>query len=355
MNSRLARLRRALRKRGLDAFLISSLPNVRYLTGFSGSNGLCVVTGTEAVLVTDSRYALQSRMEVRRCRRIISPLGLFEAVAEDGLLKRRLNVGFESHHLSYAQFRTLKRLFPRHSLSGQTELVEEIAIVKDLAEVRNIRDAARVSGKVFAEVIPLIRPGVREVDLAAEISFLQKLYGGERDAFEPIVASGENAALPHARPTKKRIRKGETVILDFGTTCNGYSSDITRTVAVGKISPRAREMYALVLKAHAAAMAAAREGIPARELDAVARETMRKAGYGRYFIHSLGHGLGLSIHERPRVSPLSREVLQAGSVITIEPGLYVPGVGGVRIEDDVVLTRNGCIVLSDAPRELMIL
>ncbi len=355
MSSRLVRLRRELKERGLDALLVSSLPNVRYLTGFSGSNGLCVVTGTDMVLITDSRYARQSRMEARRCKRVVTSLGLFEAVAADGMLGKRRKVGIESHHLSYAQYRSLKRLFPRQRFSGHAEIVESLALVKDPAEIESIRNAALISGRVLSEIVPLLRPGVREADIAAEISFLQKRHGGERDAFEPIVASGERAVLPHAVPTGKKIRSGEMVILDFGTTCNGYCSDITRTVAMGKTSRRAREMYALVLDAHTAAMAAARAGLPARDLDAVARERLRKAGYGRYFVHSLGHGIGLNIHERPRISPLSTERLQAGSVVTIEPGLYVPGVGGVRIEDDVVLTRTGCRVLTDAPRELMIL
>ncbi len=248
----------------MNALLVTSLTNIRYLTGFSGSNGLCVVTGSEAVLVTDSRYARQSRLEAPHCRRIISPLGLFEAVASDGMLKRRPIVGFESHHLSYAQYRSLKRLFPRHRLAGQREVVEEIAMIKDPAEVGSIRNAARISARTFAEVIPLIRPGVRESELAAEISYLQKRHGSERDAFEPIVASGKNAVLPHARPTAKRIRHGELVILDFGATSGGYCSDITRTVAVGKVSRRAREMYALVLGAHAAAIAAARAAAAAK-------------------------------------------------------------------------------------------
>lgn len=355
MSSRIARLRRELRRRGLNALLVSSLPNIRYLTGFSGSNGLCVVTGSEAVLVTDSRYSHQSRREAPDCRRIISSLNPFDAIALDGMLKRRVYVGFESQHLLYAQYRYLKKAFPRHELCGQEELVEELALVKDASEIESIRSAARISGKVFSEVISLIRPGVREADLAAEISYLQKRHGGERDAFEPIVASGRNSVLPHASPTGKKIRPGEMVILDFGTTRNGYCSDITRTVAVGKVPRRALELYALVLDAHAAAMAAARAGMTARALDAVARDRLAGAGYRRYFSHSLGHGLGLSIHERPRVSPLGKETLHAGSVITIEPGLYVPGVGGVRIEDDVVLTRTGCDVLTDAPRELMIL
>jgi len=344
-----------MQDRGLEAFLVSSLPNIRYLSGFTGSHGLCVVTRAEAVLITDSRYARQSRMEARRCRRIITAFGLFETVRADGMLKMRRRVGFESHHVSYAQYRSLKRLFPRVSFSGQTDVVEEIALVKDPVEVESIRKAALISDRVFAEIVPLIRPGVMEAEIAAEISYLLKSHGGERDAFEPIVASGERAVLPHARPTEKRIRRGEMVILDYGTTCNGYCSDITRTVVVGRASRRAREMYALVLDAHAAAIAAARAGITARELDAVARERLRLAGYGRYFVHSLGHGIGLSIHERPRISPLSTERLQVGSVVTFEPGLYVPGVGGVRIEDDVVLTGTGCRVLSGAPRELMIL
>ena len=355
MSTRLARLRQEMHERGMDAFFVSSLPNVRYLSGFSGSNGLCVVTGKEMVLVTDSRYARQSRVEARRCRRIVTSQGLIEAVAEDGNLKRVRNAGFEPDHISYAQYRSLKRLFPGVTFLGHGDLGEDLALTKDPAEVENIRKSAGISDRVFMEVVSLIRPGVKEVELAAEISYLQKRHGGERDAFEPIVASGERALLPHARATGKRIKRGEMAILDFGTTCGGFCSDLTRTVAVGKPSSRAREMYALVLEAHGAAIAAARGGMMARDLDAVARGILQRAGYGRYFVHSLGHGLGLSIHERPRVSPLSREELRSGSVITIEPGLYVPGVGGVRIEDDVLLTRTGCRVLTGAPRELMIL
>ncbi len=355
MNSRLARLRQELRNRDLDAFLVTSLPNVRYLTGFSGSNGLCVVTGREAVLFTDTRYARQSKMEAKGCRRVITRRALFEAAALEGLLKHRRTLGFESHHVSYAQYRSLKRLFPRHKLSGQGELVENLALIKDPSEIKAIQEAGEIASRVFLEIVQLIRPGVSEMDIAAEISYLLKRQGGERDAFEPIVASGERGVLPHVRPTTQRIRQGVMVILDFGTTRNGYCSDITRTVAVGKVPRRAVEMYALVLDAHAAAIQAAKGGLPARELDAIARERLHKAGYGRYFVHSLGHGLGLNIHERPRVSPLSSEVLQVGNCITIEPGLYVPGIGGVRIEDDIVLTKTGCNVLTHAPRELMIL
>jgi Xaa-Pro aminopeptidase len=355
MNSRLVRLRRELRRRGLGALLVTSPPHIRYLTGFSGSNGLCVVTQGDLALFTDSRYLRQSAIEAKRCRRVISTLGLMEAVADDGILARCVDVGFEAEYLSYAAYRSLKKFFPRQRFSGETEFVEEIALIKEPREIERIRAAALISSRVCKEILPLIRPGVPEADLAAEISSLQKKFGGERDAFEPIVASGEAALQPHGKPTRKRIRKGELVILDFGTTCGGYCSDLTRTVAVGHASRRQREMYALVQDAHAAAVAAARAGMTARELDAVARDIFRKAGAGRFFIHSLGHGLGLSIHERPRVSQLSSEVLQAGSVITIEPGLYVPGVGGVRIEDDVVLTRTGCKPLTDAPRELMIL
>jgi Xaa-Pro aminopeptidase len=355
MNSRLARLRNEMRRRGLDAVLVTFLPNVRYLSGFSGSHGLCVVTRNEAVLVTDSRYARQSRMEAKRWRCIVSTLPLLDAIEAEGVLRRHRRVGFEADHLSYAQYRSMKRLFPRLSFTGSSDLVEDIALVKDASEVENIRKAARISDRVFGEILSVIRPGVRESEVAAEISYLLKSHGGEQDAFEPIVASGERAILPHARATTKRIRRGDMVILDFGTTCKGYCSDITRTVAVGRASRRAREVYALVLDAHGAAVAAAKAGLMARELDAVARDRFRRAGFGKYFVHSLGHGLGLSVHERPRISPLGKEQLQDGSVVTIEPGLYVPGVGGVRIEDDVVLDRTGCRVLTAAPRELMTL
>jgi Xaa-Pro aminopeptidase len=342
-------------REGLGAFIVSSLPNIRYLTGFSGSSGLCVVHKNEAFFLTDSRYIIQSRMEVKAWKRLIVADGLFDEVARRRLLKGCRRVGFESHALTYAQYRMLRKLVVGTSFVSTKDVVESIALVKDEKEIECIRTAVRISDRVFGDVLGFIRSGVAELEIAAEISYLHKKYGAEKDAFDPIVASGERGSLPHARASSKRIKNGEMITLDFGCTVRGYNSDITRTVAVGRASDRARKVYEAVRGAQLDAIHAARAGMLAKDLDGVARERIKKEGYGRYFNHSLGHGLGLQIHERPRVSFLSKERLVSGSVITIEPGVYIPGFGGVRIEDDIVLTLSGCEVLNAAPKEFLIL
>jgi len=351
---RIALLRERMQRLGLDAFIVSSLPNVRYLSGFSGSNGLCVVRKNEASFLTDSRYTQQSRREVKSWKRVIAMNGLFEETVRHGLLRGCRNVGFESHALTYAQYRTLKNLVNDVPFVSTKDVVESIALVKEKREVECIRAAVRISDRVFDEVLHSIKPGVTELEIAAEISYQHKKYGAERDAFEPIVASGERGALPHARASSKKIRNRELVTLDFGCTVRGYNSDITRTVAVGNASVKARNLYNVVLNAQLEAIGAAKAGMFARDLDAVARHRITSEGYGKYFIHSLGHGLGLQVHEAPRVSSLSKEELVPGSVITIEPGIYIPRFGGIRIEDDVLLTSDGCEVLNTAPKNFMI-
>jgi Xaa-Pro aminopeptidase len=352
--SRISRLQEKVHERGLDALLVSSLPHIRYLTGFSGSNALCIVGAARRFFLTDVRYTLQSRQEVKGWRRVVSPLGLYESAAEQRLLARARNVGFEEEHVTQAQYRTLRRLFPGVRFRTTSGLVEEMTLVKDPSEIGRIKRAVDLTDAVFAEILSDIRPGVREREIAAEISYRQKVHGAEGDAFDSIVVAGKRGALPHGKPTGKRIRPGEFVTLDFGCIVDGYHSDLTRTVAVGRASPRMKQMYNAVLEAQRAAIDAARAGMLARDLDSVARNSLHAAGFGKYFTHSLGHGLGLVIHERPRVSRLSTERLVAGTVITIEPGIYLPGVAGIRIEDDVVITENGCRVLTKAPKDLMI-
>jgi Xaa-Pro aminopeptidase len=356
VSRRVTRLRELMQMRDLDAMIVSSLPSVRYLTGITGSHALCVLTRRAAVFVTDTRYTLQSRAEVASLyRRLIARAGLFEALAQSRFLGRAGRIGFEANDLSYSQYRVLKRLFPEAALQPLSELIENLMLLKEPGEIASIRTAARISDRVFRDVLQVLRPGLRERELAAEISYLQKKAGADGDAFDVIVASGERAALPHARASEKRIRTGEPVVMDFGCTVNGYCCDITRTVFVGKASRRARDVYRAVLEAQERAVAAARGGMTARELDAVARTAIEQAGYGPHFNHSLGHGLGLRIHERPRISYLSSERLKSGMVVTIEPGIYLPGWGGVRIEDDVVLRDDGCDRLTAATKELLVL
>jgi Xaa-Pro aminopeptidase len=351
---RIALVREQMRHEGLDALIVSSLPNVRYLTGFSGTNGLCVIRKKSTFFLTDGRYVRQSKAEVRASSLVIAKNGLFEEAAQRRLFQDCHFVGFESHTLTYAQYRTLKKLVSGVSFVSTKDVVEEVALVKEKKELDHIRAAVRISDRVFSELLHVIKPGVAELDVAAEISYLHKKFGAEKDAFEPIVASGERGSIPHARASAKKIRHRELVTLDFGCTVRGYNSDITRTVAAGGASLQSRNLYDVVLDAQLEAIRAARAGLMARDLDAVARDRISARGYGRFFIHSLGHGLGLQVHERPRVSALSKERLVAGSVITIEPGVYIPRFGGVRIEDDVLLTSQGCEVLNKAPKNLLV-
>ena len=353
--ARIAGLRERMSEHALDALLVTSLPGIRYLTGFSGSSALAVVTAKRAYFVSDSRYALQSRREVRLFRRIIGRRGLLEDAAASHALRGCRTVGFESDAMTYSQYRALRRIFPGVRFRPGDGIVESMALVKEAREVACIAQAASISDAVFSDVLKILRPGLTELEIAGEISWLNRRRGSESDPFEVIVASGPRAAMPHARPTARKIRKGEFILLDFGSTVRGYCSDLTRTVAMGRVTGRLREAYRAVLEANARASAAARGGMTARSLDAAARRCIRARGFGRYFVHALGHGLGLRVHERPRISALSREVLQTGSIITIEPGVYIPGCGGVRIEDDVLLGDTGCRVLTRSPRELTVL
>jgi Xaa-Pro aminopeptidase len=351
MHSRLTRLRSSMREHGLDALLVTSLPNVRYLTRFTGSSGLCLVSRRNAWFVTDGRYSAQSEHEVVGWRRIVSDSTLFDALDTRGLVAGLRNVGVEGDHLSYSLVLQLRRRFKRVRFLPTRDLVEDLALTKESGEIAEIRRAIRITERVYGEILRLIRPGVSERDIAAEISFRQKRYGADRDAFEPIVASGPRSALPHARPTGRKMRRGDLVVLDFGSVVRGYGSDLTRTVCVGDAPAKARRMHAVVLEAQRRAIAVARPGIAVRELDGVARSSIVSAGYR--FPHALGHGLGLRAHERPWISRLGRDVLREGNVVTIEPGVYVPGYGGVRIEDDVLITGSGCRVLTHVPRELI--
>jgi len=344
---RLAAIRRSLEPSKLDALLVTYLPNVRYLTGFSGSSGFCIISPRSQYFLTDDRYRDQAGEEVTAYRVIVSKESLFAAVLKARLLAGRTRVGFEGQYLSVESLQSLRRMFGRVTFVPTRSLVERFASVKDDSEIARIRRAAEITDKVFRKIVVLLRAGMSEQDVAAEIGYYHRKYGAEGDAFEPIVASGWRGAFPHARASTKRIRKGELVTLDFGCRFEGYHSDLTRTVAVGKPTQRAKRIYRVVLDAQVKAVEAARSGVTARALDSVARMHIQKRGFGRFFRHSLGHGLGLQVHEAPRISSMSREILRSGNVVTIEPGVYVPGFG-------VVIRDGGCEVLNKSPKELLV-
>jgi Xaa-Pro aminopeptidase len=344
-----------MREQNVAALVVSLLSNVRYLTGFTGSHGVAVITSSDAWFLTDTRYRTQSAHEVRGFSRIITMHDLWKTIASRRLLGGCRRVAFESEAVTYAQYALFRNAVNRATLVPSRNLVEGLAIVKDAEELASLSRAVEISDRVFLEILPLLRPGVSEREIAAEISYRQRCHGAEGDAFEPIVAGGTRGASPHARASAKAVKSGEFVTLDFGCTVDGYCSDLTRTIGVGRIERGRREAYATVLGAQREAIDVARAGMVASDLDAVARARIVADGFGRFFTHSLGHGLGLRIHERPRVSRLSTDKLQVGSVITIEPGIYVSDRYGVRIEDDIVLTSSGCTVLTTAPKELLIL
>jgi Xaa-Pro aminopeptidase len=334
--------------------LVASPAGVRYLTGFSGSSGFALVLPLRAWLITDGRYATQCREEVQGVRCVIAQGGLLEEVVRRRLLRGVRHVAFEIEDLSFATHRTMIHRLAGTRLVPTSRLVDDLMEVKSLSEIALIRTAGSISERVFGDILSVIRPGISELEIAGQISLLHRRYGAERDAFEPIVAGGPRGALPHAGASLRKIRRGELLTVDFGCTCSGYNSDITRTIAVGRVPAAARRMYGAVREAHDAAVDAARGGLDARALDAVARRVIVRHGFGEWFIHSLGHGLGLQLHERPRVSARSPDRLRAGSVITIEPGVYMPGTGGVRIESDILLTDQGCEMLTTPPGDLVV-
>ena len=351
---RLHEVRKHLETSELDALLVSHLPHVRYLTGFSGSNGLCIITSSKQFFFTDNRYREQSRTEIDGFEIIVTSDTLLKAARKRGMLNGKKKAGFESDYLNVSMFENLKKIFPSASFVSKRSLIESISAVKEEPEIETMKHAAAITDKVFKKVLLALKPGVKELDIAAEISYWHPRFGAEGDAFESIVASGSRGALPHGRATEKKILKGEFVTLDFGCTYRGYNSDLTRTVAVGKPTERARRMYGIVLEAQCKAIEATRPGVPARNLDRVARNHIRRKGFGKYFSHSLGHGLGIEIHEPLRISEKSKDLVKTGNVFTIEPGIYIRGFGGVRIEDDVVVRDSGCEVITHSPKELLI-
>jgi Xaa-Pro aminopeptidase len=352
---RLQEVRRQLIASRLDALLVSHLPHVRYLTGFSGSNGLCIITLQKQYFLTDRRYRDQSKAEIEGFEISVTQVGLLEEAGKRRLLKGESRVGFESVHTSVEAHSKMRKLFAGSTLVPTRSVIENIAAVKDDSEIQSIKRAIRITERVFQKLLHLLKPGLTEQDVAAEIGYWHRHYGSDGDAFEPIVASGLRGALPHGRASAKKIKRGEMVTLDLGCCLQGYNSDLTRTVAIGRPSPRAKRIYQIVLDAQRKAIEEAQSGIKASALDRVARNVISRKGFGKYFSHSLGHGLGIEIHEQLRLSAQSKETLRAGNVVTIEPGIYIPGFGGVRIEDDIVVRDGGCEVLTAAPKELIIL
>ncbi|MBI4466631.1 MAG: aminopeptidase P family protein [Acidobacteria bacterium] len=353
--TRLARLRRLLAGEA-EALLVTHLPNLLYLVGFRGSSGALVVTRRGASLFTDGRYRLQARQEVRGARVSVSSGDPLRAAARWLRRQGLPRVAYEAQRFTLGQFEQLRQeLGPGVELRPARAGVEHLRAIKDAGEVSRVRAGLELTARVFEEVLPYVRPGVRELDLAAEIEYRMKQHGARAPAFETIVASGPRAAWPHGRASEKRLAKNELVIFDMGAILGDYHSDMTRTVHLGTPSARVKRTYRAVREALERAQEAVAAGVAAGRVDAAARGWLGRQGLGRYFVHGTGHGLGLEVHEEPRVGPRVRERLATGNVITLEPGVYIPGWGGVRIEDVVVVRRQGAERLTPLSRELLCL
>lgn len=343
-----------------DVFVVTHLPNVRYLCGFSGSSGVLVLSASGSVFFTDGRYTEQARAEVASARvKIVRKAALAAAaewLAQQGSARRPLLAGIESEHLSVALRALLMRLLSsRVRLRNTAGVVERLRMVKDEEELRRMKAAARLGDTLLSAALGKIRSGIAETALAAEMEYAARQGGAEEMSFPTIVAAGPRSALPHARPSAHAVPRRGFVLFDFGVILAGYCSDMTRTVYVGRPTAEARRVYQAVLEAQRTAIAAVRPGATVGEVDRAARSVLRAAGLARYFTHSTGHGVGLEIHEPPRIAAGQQERLQPGMVITVEPGVYLAGRGGVRIEDMVVVTGSGCEVLTSTSTEMIVL
>lgn len=339
----------------LEALVVTSAPSVRYLSGFSGSNGAMLVEAGAATLFTDPRYQIQAAEEVD-CKVVVARgvlLGRLMGVARRKRLRR---LGFERNRISYQEFYSLsENLLPNASVEPVAGMIEQLRGVKDPGEIAAIRHSMRIAVKAFEQAVRQVRPGMAESELAAELDHRMRVGGAEAPAFETIVAAGQRSALPHARPGPARIEAGQLVLIDMGALAHGYASDMTRMLYMGEPPRRVRNLYAAVLEAQLAATEAVRAGVSAAHVDRVARRVLRGYALDKLFVHSTGHGLGLEIHEHPRLGRHSRDRLETGMVVTIEPGVYLEGFGGIRIEDTVVVTSKGAEVLTLLSKELRVL
>lgn len=354
MINRIDKIRNNLKDRGLPAILVTSQYNLRYVSGFTGTTGLALITLDKAYFVTDFRYTSQASKQCQGYE-IIQNTGLiYDEVAKIAKDDRLSSIAFEEEHLSYSTYSLLKDLISA-DLIPVSGIIEELREIKESGEIAIIRKACEIADAAFAHILTYIKPGMKELQVATELDFHMRSLGASGVSFETIVASGLRSAMPHGVASEKIIESGDMVTLDFGCYYDGYVSDMTRTIAVGEPSEKMKEIYQLVLEAQLKVIEAAKPGVSGVELDHVARGYFEEKGHGEAFGHSTGHGIGLEIHEGPNVSRLAEKKFVPGNVITDEPGLYYPEIGGVRIEDDLLVTETGVEILTQSPKELIII
>lgn len=351
---KLQKLRKSLKENKIDGLLITNMFNLRYMTGFTGTTGLAIVSQNDAVFITDFRYTEQSKKQVEHFR-IVEHKGIIEDEIANQIQEMGIKqLGFEKDTVTFSTYEIYKEKF-KADLVPVSGLIEKIRLIKTPEEINIIKVACEIADAAFSHILTYIQPGVTELEVSNELEFFMRKQGATSSSFDTIVASGKNSALPHGVASTKVIEKGDFVTLDFGAYYNGYVSDMTRTIAVGEPSDKLKEIYDIVLQAQLLGVEKIGPGMTCKEADAIVRNFIDEKGYGKAFGHSTGHGIGLEIHESPALSTRSNVVLEQNMVVTVEPGIYLPGIGGVRIEDDVVITESGTETLTKSPKELIIL
>jgi len=353
--NRINLLKQKISEKGLDGIYITNLTNVRYLTGFTGSAGSVLIIDKQQYFFTDGRYIEQSKEQVQDCQVYIVGSGHVKAIEKNKLLKKGMKIGFESTSVSVSMYEIFSKALSNINWIKTSGIVEKIAAVKDSFEIESLRTAIEITDEVFTQILPELKVGAIEKEISAKISYLFKMNGAEGDSYESIIGSGWLGALPHARPSDKKFEKGDFVVMDFGALYNGYHADMTRTVVIGEASEKHKEIYNIVLESQLAGINAAKAGITGEELDSICRKVISDAGYGDKFIHSTGHGIGLEVHTYPSISKFNKKPLLENYVITIEPGIYLAGWGGVRIEDDCWIQEKGCLPLNNSTKEMLVL
>ncbi|EMF0171201.1 M24 family metallopeptidase [Enterococcus hirae] len=354
MMLRVEKLRKKMQEENLDSFLITSPYNLRYLTNFTGTTGLAVITLEKAFFITDFRYTEQAAAQAQGFEIIKNVGPIFEEVADLVQKEGLRELGFEETTVSFLEYSVLEEIIDAQliPISG---MIEELREIKDEEEIAIIEKACSIADLAYDHILKMIQPGMTEIEVANQLDFYMRSLGASGVSFETIVASGLRSAMPHGVASKKIIEQGDLITIDFGCYYEGYVSDMTRTFAIGDPGEQLKEIYQIVLEAQLAVLEVAKPGVTGKQLDAVARNYITKHGYGEAFGHSTGHGIGLEIHEGPNVSVRAEKQFVPGNIITDEPGIYLPGIGGVRIEDDLLITSDGNRVLTHSPKELIIL
>ena len=348
------KLKSVLADHGLDGMLITNLTNIRYISGFTGSAASCLITPDSQYFITDGRYIEQSKAQVKGFKRFIDMDSHLSIIRKNNLNPNGLKIAFEGDHVTFSLYQDMTSIFPETTWEHTGMILEDLAAVKDELELDAIRTAVEVTDRVYEETLPMVRPGYTEKQVANSMVAKYREYA-EGEAYSPIVATGPNGALPHAIPTDREFKKGDFIVIDAAAKYAGYHADMTRTPVVGEATGKHHEIYGIVKEAQQRGCDAAKAGVPCKVVDAATREYIKEMGYGEYYTHGTGHGLGLEIHTSPRFSPQSEAVLNVNNVMTIEPGIYLAGWGGVRIEDDVIIKEDGCEILNKTTKELVIL